>query len=116
MKEYSDRKQHLKRMPSGNLSSSEIKKIFQLYDKQNGQIKTCDLGSLIGALNLGPTDSEINHLKRLVDPFETGFFTVDAFEKVVSARVRDKETFRNLLQALKKVFKSKNFKHDPEKI
>ena len=61
------------------------------------------------ALNLNPPDSETNYLKRLIDPKETGFFTINTLEKVVLCRVKDVETLKNLLSALKAVFASKNF-------
>jgi len=45
---------------AGNLSSNEIKEIFALFDKMNrGQVQTSELGTLVRALNLNPTETEI---------------------------------------------------------
>ena len=49
---------------AGNLSSNEIKEIFALFDKSNrGQVATSELGTLIRALNLNPTDAEIKEME-----------------------------------------------------
>ena len=41
-------------------SSNEIKEIFNLFDKsQKGVVQTSELGTLVRALNLNPTETEI---------------------------------------------------------
>ena len=48
---------------AGNLSSNEIKEIFNLFDKSNrGQVATSELGTLVRALNLNPTETEIQEM------------------------------------------------------
>ena len=48
---------------AGTLSPSEIKEIFDLFDKSNrGTVSTSELGTLIRALNLNPTETEITEL------------------------------------------------------
>ena len=50
--------------PAGNLSSNEIKEIFALFDKSNrGQVATSELGTLVRALNLNPTETEITEMQ-----------------------------------------------------
>ena len=45
---------------AGNLSSNEIKEIFALFDKNNkGLVDIEELGTLVRALNLNPTETEI---------------------------------------------------------
>ena len=78
---------------AGTLTSSEIKEIFALFDKSNrGQVATSELGTLIRALNLNPTEDEITEMKSKVDPKNNGSFTLSALEKVVQERPKDKET------------------------
>lgn len=49
---------------AGNLSSNEIKEIFALFDKSNrGQVATSELGTLVRALNLNPTETEIKEME-----------------------------------------------------
>ena len=77
-----------------------------------------ELGTLIRALNLNPTDSEIKDLEHHIDEKGTKFFTLDRLEEVVRTRGKDKETLQDLIDALK-VFDSdhdgkitvRDFKH-----
>ena len=79
---------------------------------------TTELGTLIRALNLNPTEDEITMLKDQVDPKRHGFFSLPALEKAVQERGKDKETLDDLIDALK-VFDNdhdnkisiKDFKH-----
>ena len=87
---------------AGQLSSNEIKEIFNLFDKSNrGQVATSELGTLVRALNLNPTETEINEMKAKVDKNNTGMFGLQILEEVVQARGRDKETLQDLIDALK---------------
>ena len=100
--------------------SSEIKEIFELFDKSggNGKVATTELGNLVRALNLNPTESEIQEMADKVDPKKTGYFSYELLEEAVRARGKDKETLQDLIDALK-VFDSdhdgmitrKDFKH-----
>ena len=104
---------------AGNLSSNEIKEIFALFDKNGkGSVPTSELGTLIRALNLNPTDSEIKEMEQRVDPKDSKSFSLDKLEKIVMERGKDKETLQDLVDALK-VFDSdhdgkitvRDFKH-----
>ena len=47
----------------GSLVSNEIKEIFDLFDKNNrGTVATSELGTLVRALNLNPTETEITEM------------------------------------------------------
>lgn len=53
--------------------SNEIKEIFDLFDKNNrGAVATSELGTLVRALNLNPTETEITEMQGKVDPKNTG--------------------------------------------
>ena len=81
-------------------------------------MSTGELGNFVRALNLNPTETEIQEMQERVDPKKTGFFTCEDVEKVVRERGKDKETLSDLIEALK-VFDSdhdgkitvKDFKH-----
>ena len=103
----------------GSLVSNEIKEIFDLFDKNNrGTVATSELGTLVRALNLNPTETEITEMQNKVDPKQTGQFTLEVLEKTVQERGKDKETLQDLIDALK-VFDSdhdgkitvRDFKH-----
>ena len=45
---------------AGTLASNEIREIFDLFDKnKKGTVNTAELGTLVRALNLNPTETEI---------------------------------------------------------
>ena len=106
-------------MLAGNLSNNEIKEIFALFDKQNrGMVNTTELGTLVRALNLNPTEDEINQMRLEVDGKNTGSFSLMNLENAVQKRGKDKETLQDLIDALR-VFDTdhddkitiKDFKH-----
>jgi Ca2+-binding EF-hand superfamily protein len=58
---------------SGAIRSSEIKEIFLLFDKNSdGFVHTSELGTVVRAINLNPTESEIQDMMKKVDPNQTG--------------------------------------------
>jgi calmodulin len=58
---------------NGNIRASEIKEIFMLFDKNSdGFVHTKELGTVVRAINLNPTESEINEMERKVDPTSSG--------------------------------------------
>lgn len=51
------------------IQASDIKEIFMLFDKkENGLVETKELGTLLRAINLNPTELELNDLMKKVDP------------------------------------------------
>ena len=45
---------------SSEISASEIKEIFMLFDKnEDNYVHTLELGTLLWAINLNPTESEL---------------------------------------------------------
>ncbi len=66
------------------ISQNEIKEIFALFDKSNrGMVATSELGTLIRALNMNPTEAEITDMQQKVDPKGQGSFALDTLEKAV---------------------------------
>lgn len=62
-------------MTARTLISNEIKEIFDLFDKNNrGVVATTELGTLVRALNLNPTETEITEMQAKVDPKGAGSF------------------------------------------
>lgn len=49
------------------------------------------------ALNLNPTEIEIEEMKASVDPGKKGHFTLKDLEKAVNERGKDKETLEDLV-------------------
>ena len=51
------------------IQPSEIKEIFMLFDKNSdGFVHTQELGTLVRAINLNPSEAEIQDMMKKVDP------------------------------------------------
>ena len=60
-------------MAQTEISASEIKEIFMLFDKnEDAYVHTAELGTLLRAINLNPTESELQDLMKKVDPTSSG--------------------------------------------
>ena len=56
-----------------DIQPSEIKEIFMLFDKNSdGMVHTQELGTLVRAINLNPSEAEIADMMRKVDPSNSG--------------------------------------------
>ena len=90
------------------IRSSEIKEIFMLFDKNSdGFVHTTELGTVVRAINLNPTESEIQDMMKKVDPNNSGQFNLQQLETLVRERGRDSDTLKDVVDALK-VFDSDN--------
>lgn len=77
---------------AANLSSNEIKEIFALFDKNNkGLVAIDELGTLVRALNLNPTETEIQELAKKMND-GSGNFSLETLERVIQERGKDTET------------------------
>ena len=92
----------------GGIRSSEIKEIFMLFDKNSdGFVHTTELGTVVRAINLNPTESEISDMMKKIDPNNSGQFNLQQLEALVRERGRDSDTLKDVVDALK-VFDSDN--------
>ena len=92
----------------GTIRASEIKEIFMLFDKNSdGFVHTSELGTVVRAINLNPTESEISEMMRKVDPTGSGQFNLASLENLVRERGRDSDTLKDVVDAMK-VFDSDN--------
>ena len=56
-----------------DIQPSEIKEIFMLFDKNSdGMVHTQELGTLVRAINLNPSEAEIADMMKKVDPQGAG--------------------------------------------
>lgn len=87
---------------ASEIPSSEIKEIFMLFDKtESGFVNTKELGTLLRAINLNPTELELGDLCKKIDPKNTGKFTRDQLETLVKQRGKDTDTLQDVIDALK---------------
>ena len=75
------------------IAASEIKEIFMLFDKnQDSYVHTPELGTLLRAINLNPTESELVDLIKKVDPINSGQFNLQQLETLVRNRGKDSDS------------------------
>ncbi len=85
-----------------DMQVSEIREIFALFDKKSeGAIDTTELGTIIRALNLNPTEAEIIELMKKIDPAGKGKFDLPALIQLIADRGKDPDTLDDLIEALK---------------
>ena len=85
-----------------DIQPSEIKEIFMLFDKNSdGFVHTEELGTLVRAINLNPSEAEITDMKRKVDPNNSGQFNLESLENLIRERGKDPDTLEDVLNALK---------------
>ena len=64
-----------------------------LFDKNSdGYVYTKELGTLVRAINLNPTQSEISEMEKKIDPNSTGQFNLQQLENLVRERGNDTDT------------------------
>lgn len=84
------------------IPASEIKEIFMLFDKNEDQlVSTKELGTLLRAINLNPTELELADLTKKIDPQHKGEFTLPQLESLVQARGKDPDSLQDVVGALK---------------
>ena len=96
---------------NSDIQASEIKEIFELFntgeEKINGvrtktnYVKTSELGSLLRAININPTESELADLIVKIDPTNSQQFNLQQLENLVRFRGKDQDTLQEVMEALK---------------
>ena len=66
------------------ISQAEIKEIFLLFDKNSeGYVQTNELGTLVRAINLNPTETELAELCKKIDPQNKGKFSFKQLDETI---------------------------------
>ena len=85
-----------------DIQPSEIKEIFGLFDKSSsGFVRTQELGTLVRAINLNPSEAEIIEMMKKVDPNGSGQFNLQSLEGLIRERGKDPDTLQDVIDALK---------------
>ncbi len=85
------------------MKKTEIKEIFDLFDKtSSGRVSTSELGTIVRALNLNPTEIEIQDMIKRVDPQNSGTFTLRHLEDLIrdSEKMKELDSLKDLIEAL----------------
>ena len=85
-----------------DIQPSEIKEIFMLFDKNSdGYVHTQELGTLVRAINLNPSEQEIVEMMKKVDPHSAGQFDLTSLENLIRERGNDPDTLDDVITALR---------------
>lgn len=85
-----------------DIQPNEIKEIFGLFDKSSsGFVRTQELGTLIRAINLNPSEAEIIEMMKKVDPNSSGQFNLQSLENLIRHRGKDPDSLQDVVDALK---------------
>ena len=80
---------------------AEIREIFTLFDKNSdGYVNTHELGYIIRALNMNPTQQEVKEMERDVDPNETGSFDQMNLISLIARRPKPLEDLETMVEQI----------------
>ena len=73
-----------------------------LFDKNSdGFVHTSELGTLIRAINLNPSEAEILDMMKKVDPANSGQFGLGNLENLIRERGKDTDSLEDVINALR---------------
>ena len=78
-----------------------------------GQVKIKELKTILRALNIDPTDEELDTLVEKCDPTESGVFKYDALKEVMEEKLKEINTKEDLLIELNKISKNQESMNNP---
>ena len=87
-----------------DLQRAEVKEIFDLFDKNStGRVSVSELGTILRALNLNPTEAEVLDMIKRVDHQGIGSFGLKPLEDLVKEKEKsaNPNAFKELVEALK---------------
>ena len=71
---------------------AEIREIFSLFDKNSdGYVSTSEIGTVVRALNMNPTQAEVKEMEQEVDPNNTGSFDQISLISLVARRPKQND-------------------------
>ena len=81
---------------------AEARDLFALFDKDcDGYVSISELGTMLRAFNLNPTEAEVAKLAQEADAKGSGTFDLPCFLELLAKRGKDAESIADLLNALK---------------
>jgi calmodulin len=80
----------------------EVKEAFSIYgDQAQWTIPTTVFGTVLRALGLNPTETELRELSKIADPDASGYVELNAFLVALYKKKQDSDTFPELMEAFK---------------
>ena len=83
---------------------AEIREIFTLFDKNSdGYVNTSELGTVVRALSMNPTQAEVKEMEKEVDSNDTGSFDQISLISLIAKRPKVNDELEEMIQALKTI-------------
>ena len=81
---------------------AEIREIFSLFDRDaDSFVETNSLGTIIRGLNMNPSETEVEEMKKDVDPEGRGTFNQNALCSLIARRPKQEDSLEDMIEALK---------------
>lgn len=72
------------------MNRAEVKEIFELFDKNtSGRVSVSELGTIVRALGLNPTEAEVIDMIKRVDTTGVGSFGLRQLEELIKDKERE---------------------------
>lgn len=76
-----------------------MKNIWSVFDLEGkNQVSIIELRTILRALDLDPSEDELEHISKQIDPNQDGFFTYEKLYEVMEEKLRDVDTMEDLLE------------------
>ena len=84
------------------IQMAEIREIFTLFDKNSdGYVNTNQLGTIIRALGMNPSQTEVQEMEKEIDGNETGSFDHMMLISLIAKKPKKEETLEDLTESIK---------------
>ena len=95
---------------------AEIREIFTLFDKNSdGYVNTHELGNVVRALNMNPTQGDVKEMEKDVDPHDTGSFDQMNLISLIARRPKQVDDLEEMISAIKTIASSGQDASETEK-
>ena len=96
---------------------AEIREIFTLFDKNSdGYVNTSELGTILRALNMNPTQTECKEKEGEVDPNDTGSFDQMNLISLIARHPKQLDSIENMIEAIKLLASNDSEENDKQNL
>jgi len=89
----------------------DMRNVWSVFDLDGrNQVSIVELRTILRALDIDPSEDELNHIRKQIDPTSQGYFTFEKLNVVMEEKLRDVDTPEDLLEQLKKLDRDRDGK------
>ena len=88
-----------------------MQNIWSVFDiERKDQVEVHELRTIMRALDIDPSEDELEMITKQIDPDYTGFFNFAKLREVMEEKLRDVDTIEDLMEMLRKLDRDKDGK------